>query len=254
MGKASTSGRQSAKPGRGDLPEASRGLEGSHPEEVLRWAVDTYGEGLTLSVSFGGAEGVVLLDMLARVVENEDVWVYTLDTGFLFDETVRFRDEVMERYPNLKLKVVEPELTVEEQVRKYGPELWSCAPDLCCQVRKIQPQQRWLANFDAWVTGIRRDQTTSRSDTPLVEWDGFFGVAKVAPLAGWSKAQVDEYVEEHGVPLNPLLSRGYKSIGCEPCTRPVSEDEDYRAGRWSESGKTECGLHIVNGKVGREVS
>lgn len=252
MRQVGTSGREEMIVERDEVPSIARRLEGSEPREILRWAFEQYGGGLTLSVSFGGAEGMVLLDMLSKI--TDEVWVFTLDTGFLFEETVRFREEMMERYPTMRFKVVEPDLSVEEQVKRHGPELWSCAPDLCCQIRKIEPQKKWLSNFDAWVTGIRREQAQSREDTPVVEWDEFFGVVKIAPLAAWSKERVDEYVEENDVPLNPLLSRGYRSIGCEPCTRPVSGSEDARAGRWSGTGKTECGLHIVNGKVGREVS
>ncbi|AHY46156.1 cysH: phosophoadenylyl-sulfate reductase [Rubrobacter radiotolerans] len=256
MSKSPAAGRQAIKSvllEEEEIPSISRRLEEAGAEGVIRWALERYGEELTLSVSFGGAEGMVLLDMLVRQMERTgiDAWVYTLDTGFLFEATVEYRERVLARYPNLKFKVVEPRLTVEEQVRKYGPELWSCVPDLCCQARKIEPQQRWLGDFSAWMTGIRRDQTAARSDTPVVERDEFFRVDKIAPLAGWSKGDVDRYVEEHGLELNPLLSQGYRSIGCEPCTRPVAEGEDYRAGRWSGSDKVECGLHIVNGKVGR---
>jgi phosphoadenosine phosphosulfate reductase len=258
MSKAPAAGRQktgSAMLEDEEISSISGRLDGADPERIVRWALEHYGEELTLSVSFGGAEGMVLLDMLYREMERTGVraWVYTLDTGFLFETTVEYRERVLRRYPNLKFKVVTPELSVEEQVRKYGPELWSCAPDLCCQVRKIEPQQRWLGDFSAWMTGIRREQTTARADTPVVGRDEFFSVDKIAPLAGWTKEQVDAYVERRGLELNPLLSQGYKSIGCEPCTRPVSDDEDYRAGRWSESGKIECGLHIVNGKVSRAV-
>lgn len=256
MSEASTTARQERKSKmleEDEVSSISERLEGADAKGVIRWALERYGEGLTLSVSFGGAEGMVLLDILARQMEETgiDAWVYTLDTGFLFETTVDYRERVLAKYPNVRFKVIEPELTVEEQVRKYGPELWSCAPDLCCEVRKIEPQQRWLEDFSAWVTGIRREQTTARSDTPIVGHDEFFGVDKVAPLAGWTKEQVEGYVEEHGLELNPLLSQGYRSIGCEPCTRPVADDEeDYRAGRWSESGKVECGLHVTNGKVG----
>lgn len=233
------------------LSLAAEQLEDSSPQEILQWAIDLYGEDLALSVSFGGSEGIVLLDMLSRIEGGEKVQVFTLDTGFLFDETVRFREETMSRYPMLDLEIIEPELTVEEQVERYGDELWSCSPDICCQIRKVEPQQRFLRGYDAWMTGIRRNQTQDRSDTPIVDWDEFFGVAKVSPLANWSKEQVNEYVEEHELPLNPLLSQGYRSIGCWPCTRPVEDGEDERAGRWSDSGKTECGLHIANGKVER---
>lgn len=233
------------------LSLAAEQLEDSSPREVLQWAVDVYGEDLALSVSFGGSEGIVLLDMLSRTEGGEKVQVFTLDTGFLFEETVRFREETMSRYPMLDLEIIEPDLTVEEQVERYGDELWSCSPDICCQIRKVEPQQRFLRGYDAWMTGIRRTQTQDRSDTPIVDWDEFFGVAKVSPLANWSKEQVEEYVEERELPLNPLLSQGYRSIGCWPCTRPVEDGEDERAGRWMGSDKTECGLHIANGRVER---
>ena len=225
-------------------------LEGAEPREILRWAARAYGKGLALSVSFGNPEGMVLLDMIARLPEARGATVFTLDTGFLFEETVRFREEVVERYA-INLEVVRPALTVEEQVRRYGEALRGCKPDLCCQIRKIEPQRRFLSNYDAWVTGIRREQTAQRADTPVVVWEERFRVAKVSPLAAWSPEQVEEYVREHGVPLNPLLDMGYKSIGCEPQTRPVAPDEDARAGRWSGLEKTECGLHFAGGEVRR---
>jgi phosphoadenosine phosphosulfate reductase len=231
-----------------ELSRANERLEGSAPQEILRWAAGVYGEDLTLSVSFGNPEGMVLLDMLSRI--TGEVQVFTLDTGFLFEETVRFREEAMKRYP-LALEVIAPGLTVEEQVERYGPQLYSCAPDLCCQVRKIEPQRRFLKDYGAWVTGIRRDQTVQRVSTPVVTFDEYFGVAKIAPLAAWSVDEVDEYVRRNDVPLNPLLSMGYRSIGCEPCTRPVAPGEDARAGRWPGMDKTECGLHFVGGAVTR---
>ena len=231
-----------------ELSRANERLEGSVPQEILRWAAGVYGEDLTLSVSFGNPEGMILMDMLSRI--TGEVQVFTLDTGFLFEETVRFREEAMKRYP-LALEVIAPGLTVEEQVERYGPQLYSCAPDLCCQVRKIEPQRRFLKDYGAWVTGIRRDQTVQRVSTPVVTFDEYFGVAKIAPLAAWSVDEVDEYVRRNDVPLNPLLSMGYRSIGCEPCTRPVAPGEDARAGRWPGMDKTECGLHFVGGTVTR---
>ena len=231
-----------------ELSRTAESLEGSAPQDILRWAVDVYGEDLTLSVSFGNPEGMVLLDMLSRI--TGEVQVFTLDTGFLFEETVRFREEAMRRYP-LALEVLTPELTVEEQVARYGPRLYSCAPDLCCEVRKIEPQKRFLQDYGAWVTGIRRGQTQQRASTPVLSWEERFGVVKIAPLVNWSAGEVEDYVRERGVPLNPLLGGGYKSIGCAPCTQPVSEDEDARAGRWPGMDKTECGLHFVGGAVTR---
>lgn len=199
---------------------------------------------------------MVLLDMLARITRDADapkIRVYTLDTGFLFEETVRFREEAMRRY-DLQLEVMRPRLTVAEQVALYGDQLYSCKPNICCQIRKVEPQERALRGYDAWVTGIRRDQTPQRANTPVVRWEERFGVAKIAPLATWDTARVEAYVREHDIPLNPLLSRGYRSIGCKPCTRPVAPDEDPRAGRWSGTGKTECGLHWVGGQPVRAVS
>jgi phosphoadenosine phosphosulfate reductase len=248
MRKALGSEREDEIIGREGLARVSERLEDGSPEDILRWAVDVYGEDLTLSVSFGNPEGMVLLDMLSRITERAQV--FTLDTGFLFEETVRFREEAMKRYP-LPFKVLTPGLTVEEQVARYGPKLYSCAPDLCCQIRKIEPQRRFLRDYGAWVTGIRRDQTVQRASTPVVAFDEYFGVAKIAPLAAWSVDEVDEYVRRNDVPLNPLLGMGYRSIGCEPCTKPVAPGEDARAGRWPGMDKTECGLHFVGGAVKR---
>jgi phosphoadenosine phosphosulfate reductase len=245
-----------ALPGPEELAREAKRLEKAHPEEILEWGLAVYGEGLTLSVSFGGAEGMILLDMLSRITDAAGapkIRVFTLDTGFLFEETVRFREEAMRRY-DLPLEVVRPRLTVAEQVALYGEELYSCKPEICCQIRKVEPQKRALKGYDAWVTGIRRDQTPQRANTPVVEWEERFEVAKIAPLASWDAARVEEYVKEHDVPLNPLLSMGYRSIGCEPCTRPVAPGEDPRAGRWSGMGKTECGLHWVGGQAVRAVS
>ena len=248
MRKALGTEREDEVIGRERLARVSERLEDSTPQDILRWAVGVYGEDLTLSVSFGNPEGMILLDMLSRITDKAQV--FTLDTGFLFEETVRFREQVMDRYP-LPLKVLTPGLTVEEQVARYGPKLYSCAPDLCCEVRKIEPQRRFLKDYGAWVTGIRRDQTAQRASTPVVAFDEHFGVAKIAPLAAWSADEVDEYVRRYDVPLNPLLSMGYRSIGCEPCTRPVAPGEDARAGRWPGMDKTECGLHFVGGAVKR---
>jgi phosphoadenosine phosphosulfate reductase len=248
MRKALGTEREDELIGREGLALVSERLEDSSPQDILRWAVSVYGEDLTLSVSFGNPEGMVLLDMLSRITDKAQV--FTLDTGFLFEETIRFREEAMKKYP-LLLKVLTPGITVEEQVARYGPALYSCAPDLCCEVRKIEPQRRFLRDYGAWVTGIRRDQTAQRADTPIVAFDEHFNVAKIAPLAAWSADEVDEYVRLYEVPLNPLLSMGYRSIGCEPCTRPVAPGEDARAGRWPGMDKTECGLHFVGGAVKR---
>ncbi len=227
--------------------EAER-LEGADPRAVIEWAVETYGSGLALSASFGGGEGMALLDMISKI--TNEVTVLTIDTGFIFKETAEFREQVMRRY-KLPVEVLRPALTVEEQVERYGEQMRTCTPDLCCHVRKIEPLQRALDRYDAWMTGIRREQTLQRAGTRVIVWEERYEAAKIAPLAHWTDEQVWDYVREHNVPVNPLLHQGYKSIGCEPQTRPVHDDEDPRAGRWSGLDKTECGLHWENGRAER---
>jgi phosphoadenosine phosphosulfate reductase len=246
---------------RRELDAASEDLEGRPAEEILRWAVERFGNELALSVSFGGPEGMVLLDMLSKVVDRTPELaaerearptVITMDTGFLFSETVRFREKTMRRYKNLNLQVARPALTVEEQVERHGVGMYGCKPDTCCKIRKVEPMRRTLAGYEAWMTGIRRDQTKNRAATPVAAIDEQFGKAKISPLADWTTDDVEGYVEAHDVPVNPLLRQGYASIGCWPQTRPVGEGEDWRAGRWSGSGKVECGLHLADNTGGGE--
>lgn len=225
------------------LERESRRLEGADPREVIEWAVRTYGNKLALSASFGGGEGMALVDMISKLTDK--VTVLTIDTGFIFGETARFREKVMRMY-KLPVEVLRPELTIDQQVEKYGEQMRTCTPDLCCQVRKIEPLRKALTRYDAWMTGIRRDQTPQRANTQIVAWEERYGAAKIAPLASWTEEQVWDYIKEHDVPVNPLLHQGYKSIGCEPQTRPVHDDEDSRAGRWADSDKTECGIHWVD--------
>ncbi len=243
-----TLGKPGAIPGPWELAWEAEHLEGASPWEILEWAVETYGDRLALSASFGGPEGMALIDMISKI--TDEVTILTIDTGFIFRETIEFREEVMRRY-KLPLEVLRPKLSIEEQVERYGERMRTCSPDLCCQVRKIEPLERALKDYDAWMTGIRREQTPQRANTRVVTWEERYGAAKIAPLAFVTEEWVHEYVAEHDVPVNPLLERGYKSIGCEPQTRPVAPDEDTRAGRWSGIEKTECGLHWVDGKIVR---
>ena len=242
------SGEYGAIPGPWELAWEAEHLEGVAPREILEWAVETYGGRLAISASFGGPEGMALIDMISKI--TDEVTILTIDTGFLFRETIEFREEVMRRY-QLPLEVLRPKLTVEEQVERYGDQMRTCTPDLCCKIRKIEPLARALKDYDAWMTGIRREQTPQRANTKVVAWEKRYGTAKIAPFAFMTEDWVHEYVAEHDVPVNPLLERGYKSIGCEPQTRPVAPDEDPRAGRWSGTEKTECGLHWVAGKATR---
>jgi phosphoadenosine phosphosulfate reductase len=211
------------------------------PERVLAWAFDTFGERVAISSAFG-AEGMVLIDIASRVRQN--FRLFTLDTEFLFPETYNLMDQVEQRY-GITIEKVYPLNSPEEQERVYGPGLWQRNPDLCCNLRKVEPLQRKLGELQAWITSIRRDQTAARAGAGKVEWDRKFGLVKINPLADWSSKQVWQYIREHDVPYNALHESNYPSIGCTHCTRAVRPGEDPRAGRWAGLSKTECGLHII---------
>ena len=218
----------------------SADFEDKHPSEVVRWALDTFGDKVALASSFGGAAGAVLVDIAAKL--DSGVRIFYLDTEFLFPETYALVDETAKRYgvqPVPYKSVLDP----QAQAAVHGADLWSTDPDRCCDLRKVEPNQRALDGLDAWITGIRRDQAATRGEIGIVEWNEKFGLIKVNPLAGWEKKQVWEYIFANKVPYNPLLDQGYKSIGCTHCTRPTATGEDERAGRWSGTDKTECGLH-----------
>src|SRR4028119_226924 len=182
----------------------SNRLEGSEPQEIIRWAVETYEDDLALSASFGGGEGMALLDMISKITNK--VTVLTIDTGFIFKETAEFREEVMRRY-KLPVEVLRPEMTIEEQVECYGEQMRTCTPDLCCQVRKIEPLQRALQGYAAWMTGIRREQTPQRANTKIAAWEERYGAAKIAPLAGWTDEQVGGDVKRRHAPRNTPAER-----------------------------------------------
>jgi len=214
-------------------------LEGKSPEEILAWAVEQFGPRLTLASSFG-AEDVVLIDMVYKV--GAEIPIFYLDTNKHFPETYQTRDRLAERY-GLTFHQVLPKLTLEEQAERYGDELWKNDPTQCCNLRKVEPLGEWLAGYDAWVTGIRREQAPTRANAKKIEWDTKFRLIKLNPLASWTTEDVWNYIHKHDVPYNPLHDQHYPSIGCSVCTRPVMPGEDLRAGRWAGFDKTECGLH-----------
>lgn len=224
-----------------DLARDSAALEGRSPAEILRWVYDRFaGRRIALSSAFG-AEGCALIH-LARA-QRPDVPVYTIDTGYLFAETVAVREAF--RAAGAQIRVIEPLLSIRAQAERHGPDLFARDPDACCGIRKVEPMRRVLHMLDVWITAIRRDQSPTRKDTPILGTatrdDGTL-VVKVAPLAAWTRKDTWRYILDHEVPYNPLLDAGYTSIGCEPCTeRPPGDDE--RGGRWAGSGKTECGIH-----------
>jgi phosphoadenosine phosphosulfate reductase len=220
-----------------DVERTDERLAAMAPEEVLRWASDTFGPDVAASSSFQ-TQSVPLLHMISRACPAMPVMF--LDTGFHFPETIAFRDRLVARL-GLNLQVLTCRIPRDAFMRCYGT-LYRSDPDLCCYLNKVEPLARALAGKAAWIAGIRRDQTAARSATPIFGRGGD-GIYKVSPLAAWTSANVDAYIREHGLPVHPLTSQGYPSIGCKPCTRAIAPSADVRAGRWAESDKTECGIH-----------
>jgi phosphoadenosine phosphosulfate reductase len=215
-------------------------LDDADPQAIIRFAVDTFGApNIAVATQFG-VEGCTLLHRVAVVAQ--DAWFFTIDTGVLFEETYRLADELEKRL-GITINRVRPAQTIGEQAVTYGPNLWESDPDLCCTLRKVQPMQEALYGFAAWMTAVRREQSSTRKQTRVVDWDPKFELVKIAPLAGQSAEAIARYVAENEVPTNPLRLIGYPSLGCFPCTRPVKPGEDARAGRWAKFEKTECGLH-----------
>jgi phosphoadenosine phosphosulfate reductase len=224
------------------LAEKSRALEGRAPEEILAWALAEYAPRVAISTAFG-VEGCALIDMAVKL--DPRVQVFTVDTDFLFPETRALVARMVERY-GLALTTFRGATPRAEQEARHGLALYARDSDRCCALRKVEPTRRAVAGLDAWIAGLRRDQGPSRAAIQILErydHDDGTPLVKVNPLAGWTRKDTWRYVVENGVPYNPLLDEGYKSVGCWPCTQPVAEGGDERAGRWAGSGKTECGIH-----------
>jgi phosphoadenosine phosphosulfate reductase len=218
------------------------------PQEILTWALKNFHPQIALSCSFGAPEGLVLLDMMHRI--DPESRVFVLDTGRLPQATHDLIDRVRERYDK-RIEVLVPESgAVSAMVGEHGMNLFYESVEKrqrCCNVRKVQPLKQYLAGLDAWVTGLRRDQNPTRSETPKIQLDHTHGgIVKLNPIADWTRAQVLDYVRAHNVPTNRLHAQGYPSVGCEPCTRAIRPGEDERAGRWwwESAGNRECGIHI----------
>lgn len=210
-------------------------------EEVLRWAFENFGRDVAISSAFG-AEGMALIDMASRI--RPDFRLFTIDTEFLFPETYSLMDQIESRY-GIRIEKVYSLLSPQQQEQQHGAALWSRDPDQCCNLRKVEPLRRKLAELRAWITSIRRDQTSVRAGAGKIEWDARFGLVKINPIADWTTKQVWRYLHEHQVPYNPLHDQNFPSIGCTHCTRAIRPGEDARAGRWSGFAKTECGLHVI---------
>ena len=211
------------------LAERSAAFETRPAQEVIRWAADTFGAGLCLTTSLTDA---LLVDLALSV--EPTIEVVFLDTQYHFAETLWYVDQIRRRY-DLNLTVMEPEIAPDNR--------WQQDPDGCCALRKVEPLGRALEGKAAWMTGLRRVEATTRANAPIVSYDIGRGLVTVNPLATWSDDDVDGYVRDRGLPTHPLADRGYRSIGCWPCSRPVGNGEDARAGRWAGTDKIECGLH-----------
>jgi len=222
-----------------DLAEHSRRLETATPEEILTWGVERYGDKFTMATAFG-PEGMVILEMLSKIAPK--TWVFNLDTGYQFPETLALRDKVAELY-GIEVELLKPELAVEEYEKLHGGPLYVINPSQCCGDRKLAVLSRAAKGMHAWASAIRRDQSPDRAAAPIVGWDKKFHLVKLSPLANWTKSHVWNRISKNKIPYNPLHDQGYPSVGCKPCTQAVSIGEDERAGRWSGTGKTECGLH-----------
>ncbi|MEK3937613.1 phosphoadenylyl-sulfate reductase [Sporosarcina sp. FSL W7-1349] len=208
--------------------------------EVLKWAYQTYGERLVYACSFG-IEGIVLIELISRI--KPDAQIVFLDTDYHFKETLETIEKVKKRYPFLRTQLQKPEITVEEQTRLYGEDLFKTNPNKCCELRKIIPLQKAIAPSIAWISGLRREQSDTRKNTEYLNLDNRFQKVKVCPLIHWTWKDVWRFVSKHDLDYNVLHDQGYPSIGCAPCTNRAFSEEDLRSGRWSGSGKTECGLH-----------
>jgi phosphoadenosine phosphosulfate reductase len=218
---------------------AAAELEGASAQDIIRWATGTFGTRICVTSSMTDA---VIIHLASSVRPGIDV--VFLDTGYHFPETIGTRDAVEAVYP-ITLVNVTPTRTVAEQDAELGPRLYGRNPDLCCYLRKVEPLERTLrVNYDAWISGVRRDETLARRKTPVVTWDSKRQMVKVNPIARWTADQVDEYIASEGVLVNPLVYDGYPSIGCRTCTARVEPGADPRSGRWAGTGKTECGLHV----------
>ena len=220
--------------------DQAEALTGESPDVILKWAYEPFGDAVTIASSFS-LEDVMLIAMASSLYSHPDV--FFLDTDLLFHETYQTAQKVQDRYP-IRLRRISPALSLGEQVEAHGEELWAKNPDLCCSIRKVQPLNQALNGYEAWITGVRREQSPTRAGAMAVEWDQKHGLVKVNPLVLLKTDEVWDWVKSHDVPYNPLHEEGYPSIGCMPCTRPVKPGEDPRAGRWAGFDKKECGLHI----------
>lgn len=222
-----------------DIQALQAKYEKAHPQEILRWAVETYGDKLALVTSLQPT-GMVTLHMLKEITNS--INILTVDTGLLFPETYQLIEDV-EMLFGVTVQRIKSQLSLPQQAKQEGSILWETNPDHCCHIRKTIPLREALFGYDAWITGIRRDQSATRANVPVIAWDERNGLIKLAPFATWTEDMIWTYIHAYELPYNKLHDRGYPSIGCYTCTKaPVGDD--LRSGRWANHNKTECGIHV----------
>jgi phosphoadenosine phosphosulfate reductase len=234
-----------------EVNELAQRFEKAPTEEILGWAWERFGTRAAIGTSFQGA-GLVMMHLAKR--HGFHFPVFTLDTGLLFPETLEVQQRI-EDFFGYKIESLRPDLSVEQQAAVHGPELWKRDPDLCCTMRKVLPLQGRLAELDCWITGLRRQQSETRSDTEVIElyvFDEAAGrdIVKLNPMVNWPREAVWNYIRDQKIPYNALHDRGYRSIGCWPCTRATINGDSERAGRWTGFNKVECGIHTFLAKKG----
>ena len=232
-----------------EVSEETERLECLSLDELLCWCWDYFGDKAAIGTSFQGS-GLVIIDHALRNGCNFPI--FTIDTGLLFPETLELKKK-LEDFWDVKIQSVHPEQTIEEQKKTMGPELWKTNPDSCCQMRKVLPLQSRLSSLDVWITGLRRGQSDQRKSTNVLEMYEFDKlresyIFKLNPMVNWSREKVWSYIKDHNIPYNTLHDKGYRSIGCWPCTKAISDGQDERAGRWEGFNKTECGIHTFLGQ------
>ena len=232
-----------------EVSEETERLECLSLDELLCWCCNYFGDKAAIGTSFQGS-GLVIIDHAIRNGCNFPI--FTIDTGLLFPETLELKKK-LEDFWDVKIQGVHPEQTIEEQKKTMGPELWKTNPDSCCQMRKVLPLQSRLSSLDVWITGLRRGQSDQRKSTNVLEMYEFDKlresyIFKLNPMVNWSREKVWSYIKDHKIPYNTLHDKGYRSIGCWPCTKAISDGQHERAGRWEGFNKTECGIHTFLGQ------
>jgi phosphoadenosine phosphosulfate reductase len=227
-----------------DLAALSQEFESATPQQILRWALETYGDRVTMATAFG-PEGCSIIAMLAQLRDEIGIVpdIFNLDTGYQFPQTLSLKSKIEKKY-SLPIRLVSAPESVADMEKRFGGPIYGTNSDECCNIRKVVPLSDALAGFDAYITAVRRDQTPERAGIPIIGFDPRNNKVKISPLVNWTKEDVWNFIKANGVPTNLLHEQGYASIGCWPCTRPVKEGEDERSGRWQGTEKRECGLHL----------